>query len=131
MSSRQLIAVASEDAAGLEGEVAMHFGRCPRYTMVEVEDGRILTSRTVENPHFDQHQPGVMPRFIHGLGAKVIIAGGMGPRAIQMFQGFGVEVATGATGRVDKVVEAYLSGMISGTVPCRHDHPDSCGGHGH
>ena len=130
MISKQVIAVASEDAAGLQGEVAMHFGRCPYYTLVTLEGGQITSTKTVENPHFDHHQPGVMPRFIHGLGADVILAGGMGPRAIQIFQSVGVTVATGATGRVDKVVEAYLAGKISGIVPCQHDHPESCGGHG-
>lgn len=129
MSSKQTIAVASEDPRGLQGEVAMHFGRCPYYTLVEIEDGRIGASKSVENPHFGNHQPGVMPRFIHGLGADVILAGGMGPRAIQMFQGFGMTVATGAVGQVEKVVEAFLKGELSGIVPCHHDHPESCGGH--
>jgi predicted Fe-Mo cluster-binding NifX family protein len=129
MSNKKIVAVASEDDRGLSAEVAMHFGRCPFYTLVEVEEGRTLTSRTVPNPHFGQHQPGVMPRFIHGLGAQVILAGGMGPRALQLFQGFGMDVVTGAIGRVDKVVEAYLNGSISGIVPCQHDHPESCGGH--
>ncbi len=130
MSNTQTVAVASEDERGLSAEVAMHFGRCPFYTLVEVEDGEIGRAKTIQNPHYEHHQPGVMPRFIHGLGAQVILAGGMGPRAIQMFQGFGVDVVTGAVGSVDKVVEAYLSGKINGIVPCQHDHPESCGGHG-
>jgi len=129
MSAKQTIAVASEDQAGLTGEVAMHFGRCPYYTLIDVEEGRLGRAKIIENPYFGEHKPGVMPRFVHGLGADVILAGGMGPRAVQMFESFGMTVATGAKGRVDKVVEAYLDGQISGIVPCSHDHPESCGGH--
>jgi predicted Fe-Mo cluster-binding NifX family protein len=70
-----------------------------------------------------------MPRFIQGLGVDTILAGGMGPRAIDMFSRFGIDVATGLTGTVRDVVESYLRGEVSGTVPCRHDHADGCGGH--
>jgi predicted Fe-Mo cluster-binding NifX family protein len=86
--------------------------------------------RVVPNPHAVRHIPGVMPRFIYEHGAQVIIAGGMGPRAIRMFEDLGVEVVTGVTGRVGALVSAYLDGEIGGVVPCVHDHPDSCGGHG-
>ncbi len=126
MSRKQLLAVASEDNRALDGEVSMHFGRCPYYTLVEVVDGRVESARAVENPHYGNHQPGMMPRYISGLGAHVVLAGGMGPKAIQLFAGMGVDVATGAVGRVDKVVEAFLDGSLTGVVPCQHDHPESC-----
>jgi predicted Fe-Mo cluster-binding NifX family protein len=129
MTQRTFIAVAAEDNRGLQGQVSMHFGRCPYFTVVEVLDGAIQGARAVENPHYGNHQPGAVPQFIHSLGANVILAGGMGPRAVQMFHGFGIDVATGAIGRVDKVLGAYLSGELSGIVPCQHDHPESCGGH--
>ena len=82
------------------------------------------------NPHFNAHKPGVLPEFVRDLGANVIIAGGMGPRAIDMFHGYGIDVATGTVGAVAAVVEAYLRGEHRGVVPCAHDHPDSCGEHG-
>ncbi|MBN1774303.1 MAG: P-loop NTPase [Deltaproteobacteria bacterium] len=122
------IAVACEDDRGLDGQVSGHFGRCPTYTVVEVQDGKIAGARVEVNPHFGNHEPGVMPAFVHGLGADLIIAGGMGPRAIDMFVDFGIEVVTGAGGNVRRVVEAYLRGELKGIVPCSHDHPESCGG---
>ena len=123
------VAIASDDNNGLTGEVSMHFGRCRYYILAEVEKGRVLSSKTEENPYFGNHMPGQMPVFIKGLGADVIVAGGMGPRAIQMFNGYGIEVATGAGGKVENVLEAYLSGDLTGIVPCAHDHPESCGRH--
>ncbi len=129
MTGERLIAVASEDSSGLDGQVSAHFGRCPFYVLVKVNgDTEIEFQILVANPHFDSHQPGMMPRFIRGLGADVIIAGGMGPRAIDMFHGFGMDVATGAVGSVEEVIGAYLRGEHRGVVPCAHDHPDSCGG---
>lgn len=129
MTASRLIAIAAEDDQGLDGEVSAHFGRCPHYVMVEVEEGKLGPATVLPNPYFEAHRPGVVPSFLRDQGANVILAGGMGPRAIGMFHGFGIEVATGAIGNVGKVLEAYLRGEIQGTAPCAHDHPNSCGGH--
>jgi predicted Fe-Mo cluster-binding NifX family protein len=129
MSEETLIAIAAEDDRGLDAQVGAHFGRCPYYVLVEANGGTVAGSRVVANPYFDLHRPGVMPRFIRDLGANVIIAGGMGPRAIEMFHGFGIDVATGTTGAVEDVLGAYLRGEHRGVVPCAHDHPNSCHEH--
>ena len=131
VSEIKSIAVAAEDEVGLDGQVAGHFGRCRAYVVVETAGGEIRGDRVVPNPHAEAHQPGQMPRFIQGLGVDAILAGGMGPRAINMFAQAGIDVATGLTGTVRDVVGSYLRGELSGTVPCRHDHPSSCGGGHH
>ena len=125
----KLIAIASENDQGLQGIVSAHFGRCPFYTLVEVEGEKVGNHRVQANPHFGQHQPGQMPRFIKSLGADIILAGGMGPRAVDMFHAFGIGVATGVAGTVGEAVNAYMEGRLRGIVPCQHDHPQSCGGH--
>ncbi len=130
MSEERLIVVAAEDACGFDGEVSGHFGRCPFFLLAEANGTTATVSEVVPNPHFGAHQPGAVPRFIRDIGAEVIIAGGMGPRAIEMFHGFGIDVATGVTGTVATVLGAYLRGEHRGVVSCAHDHPDSCGGHG-
>ncbi len=127
--AKKTIAIAAEDDKGLDGEVSHHFGRCLSYVVAEVEGGKVVSTRVQMNPHYENHQPGQMPVFIRGLGADVILAGGMGPRAVAMFQQFGMEVATGAIGNVGRVLDAYLAGQVEGIVPCSHDHPDSCGKH--
>ena len=127
--TRKQIAVAAEDDKGFDGQVSHHFGRCPFYFLVEVEGDQIVESKVEQNPFYGNHQPGQMPAFIRDLGANVILAGGMGPRAIDLFINMGIEVATGAVGNVKNVLDAYLRGDIKGIVPCAHDHADSCGGH--
>jgi len=117
------IAFACEDDTGLQSEVSAHFGRCPYYTVVEVEGNEIVRSEVLKNPYFDNHQPGAVPQFIQTQNVNVMIAGGMGPRAIDLFTQFGIEVATGVQGQVKNVAAAYLDGRISGVAPCEHhDH---------
>ena len=123
------IAFSCEDGRGLQSEMSMHFGRCSHYTLVDVEGADIKKVQVIDNPYFNNHVPGVVPGFIHEQGADVMIAGGMGPRAIQLFEGFGIEVATGVGGTVENVLKAYLAGTVKGSAACAHDHGDNCGGH--
>ena len=113
------IAFACEEGKGLEGTSAHHFGRCPYYVFVEVENGQIQSVETRENPYFNSHATGVVPEFIAGQGAGVIITGGMGPRAIDLFRRLGVQPITGAAGRLGDVLDDYLAGKLSGVAPCK------------
>ncbi len=120
-SSKKRIAVAAEDDRGLESNVSAHFGRCPYYTMVEVEGDKISLSYKVENPFYGAHgNQGQVPAFIRDQGASVIISGGMGQRAVGFFNEFGIEAVTGAAGKIKDVIEAYLSGNLKGYEPCAH-----------
>ena len=122
------IAFATEDKLGLDGEVSMHFGRCSYYTFLDVEGNNEVKSwQVVDNPYLDNHVPGKVPEFIHSQQVNVMIAGGMGPRAIQFFDEFGIEAVTGAFGKIKDVLDAYLRGELRGAGACHHDHPDSCG----
>jgi len=122
------IALACEDDQGLDGQMSQHFGRCPYYLIVDVEGDEIKKTDSVNNPYYNNHVPGMVPQFINEQRANVMIAGGMGPRAIDMFTSLGMEVVTGAIGNVGNILQAYLRGEISGVEPCEHDYP---GGHNH
>ncbi len=119
--NKKKIAVAADDDGGINAEVSAHFGRCPYYTIVEVENDSIHLSYKVENPFYQKHgPPGQVPEFIRDQNANVIIAGGMGQRAVGFFDQFGIEAVTGAAGKVQAVVNAYLKGALKGTTPCEH-----------
>ena len=122
------IALACDDNQGLNGQISQHFGRCPYYLLVDIEGDEIKKTDIVSNPYFDNHLPGMVPKFISEKRVSVMIAGGMGPRAIDMFTNLGIGVATGAMGNAGNVLKAYLRGEISGVEPCQHDHP---AGHDH
>ena len=117
------IALASQDNLGLEGQMSGHFGRCPYYTLVDVEDGKIQGVSVVENPFYNSHEPGKVPAFVHSQNVDVMIAGGMGPMAINLFNGYGIEVVTGYMGIVRNVLDAYLRGEAKGASGCaEHEH---------
>lgn len=120
------IAVSADDKKGLDSIVGPHFGRCPYFVLVDVEDRRVKEVREVENPFYGNHQPGQVPGFIASLGANVMLTGGMGGRAILFFEQYGIEGVTGAYGTVRQSVERYLSGQLRGAVPCRESQE-----HGH
>lgn len=125
------ITFACDDSKGLDAGISGHFGRCPFYTTVDMDENAIKDVNVTENPYYDNHVSGEAPRFISGLKSNVMIAGGMGPKAIDMLNSYGIEVCTGMSGIVRDVIEDYLRGQVTGTVPCAHDHQDSCGGSGH
>jgi predicted Fe-Mo cluster-binding NifX family protein len=108
------IAVACEN-----GKVSAHFGHCPEYKLYDVLDGKVGASSTLANPG---HQPGVLPGYLASHGVNCIIAGGMGPRAVQLFEQNNIEVVLGAKGNVDEVVSKYLDGSLKlGKSTCEHD----------
>ena len=120
-SSNLRIAVAAEDDRGLESLVSAHFGRAPYYAVVEASGAEITSCRMVDNPFFTDHgSPGQVPSFVNDQGADVIIAGGMGGRAVGFFEQFSIEPVTGAVGTVGECVIKYLKGELKGTVSCKH-----------
>ena len=126
-----LIAVSSEGNQCLDSPVSAHFGRCPYFTLAEVEDGEITSVRAVENPYFSAHRPGQVPAFVHEQGADVMLTGGMGQRAIQFFQQFGIEAATGAQGTVRHALKMYFKEELREAEPCAESKAHAASGHHH
>jgi len=75
------------------GVLDAHFGHCKFFILMQVEDGKIASEKRLTPP---PHEPGVLPKWLAGQGATDIIAGGMGQRAIQIFNQHGVNVFVGA-----------------------------------
>jgi len=112
------IAFASEENKGLESAMGYHFGRCPYYVFVDVEDKEIKKVETKTNPFLNRHEPGVVPQFIAREKADVIIAGGMGPRAVEWFNSLKIEPITAASGKIKDVLKDYLNGELKGANVC-------------
>jgi predicted Fe-Mo cluster-binding NifX family protein len=122
------IAVSADNKNGLDSVVSPHFGRCPHFVLVDLDDHEVTEVQEVDNPYYGHHQPGQVPALIDSLGANVMLTGGMGGRAIMFFQQFGIEGVTGAYGTVRQSVERYLGGQLKGAAPCKeseeHGHGD-------
>jgi predicted Fe-Mo cluster-binding NifX family protein len=91
--------------------VSAHFGRCPSFTIVDIEKNKVAKKEIVDNPG---HQPGFIPQFLHEKGVQCIIAGGMGMRATGFFNELGIQAVVGVGGRVDEVIEKLQKGTLEG-----------------
>lgn len=104
-----------------DGRLCMHFGHCQQFALVEVdeEDHNALTTESLTPP---PHEPGLLPRWLHEKGVDLVIAGGMGQRAQQLFTQSGVKVLVGAPAESpEQLVADYLAGKLqSGTNACDH-----------
>jgi len=107
-------------AVASEGEmVTEHFGHCENFNIYETENNRIICFESVPNPG---HKPGFLPNFLADLGVSVIISGGMGGGAIDIFAQRGIEVVTGASGLALKAAENYLNDKLKSTNSVCHEH---------
>lgn len=116
------IAVASEGKA-----VTGHFGHCTNFNLYDADNGVIVREESIPNPG---HRPGFLPNFLADRGVNVIISGGMGGGAVDIFNDRDVQVVVGASGDAKTAVLSYLSGELktTGSVCREHRHHDSCNG---
>lgn len=70
-----------------------HFGHARVFTFVEILDNNIIKTYERTPP---PHETGVLPRWAASEGATDIIAGGMGQKAIQIFNQNNINVFVGA-----------------------------------
>lgn len=112
--------------ASIGKNVTEHFGHCENFNVFEVENGKIINDKSIPNPG---HRPGFLPNFLADLGVKVIISGGMGGGAIDIFNERGVQVITGASGDAETAVNNYLKGELvsTGSICNKHEHHSECG----
>lgn len=102
-----------------DGKLTAHFGHCQEFAMIDVEEKQIKKKEILVPP---PHEPGVLPKWLHDLGTNVIIAGGMGNRALTLFEENGIQVVTGAPSLVpEELVQSYLeNSLVSGNNLCDH-----------
>lgn len=102
---KKLIAVPSSN--GLLDE---HFGHCRQFVLLSVEGDRIISESTIDAP---PHEPGLLPKFLAEKGVTDVIAGGMGNRAIQLFNQHQVNVFVGAPKQAPKeIANGFLNGSL-------------------
>ncbi len=101
-------------------EAAQHFGHCDNFEIYDIEDKKVISKTILQNPG---HAPGVLPPFLHQHGVNVVIAGGMGQRARDLFTENNIQTITGLTGTMDQILNAYLNNTLQATnETCSHDH---------
>lgn len=106
------IAIPSENDNGLESNISMHFGRCKYYTFVDIADKEIKNVEVVKVP-YEEHGYGDLPNFVKQHGGNIVIAYGIGARAINYFNQIGIDVITGVSGKIKDIVKSFIEGTLS------------------
>lgn len=121
------IAISAEDLAGNKTVVADHFGRCSKFLVYEINDEKeVLREEVFSNPLQGGHGGACeLPAYVKEYNANVIIAGGMGHRAIAQFGQFGIQVITAPGMEVQDALMGYLKGDLIGYEECAGHHRES------
>jgi Mrp family chromosome partitioning ATPase/predicted Fe-Mo cluster-binding NifX family protein len=103
------------------GRLCNHFGHCETFAVMDVD----MNNKTIvlrEDLPAPPHEPGLLPRWLQERGVNVVIAGGMGSRAMGLFAERGIEVIVGASSAdPESIVSNYLSdALVTGQNVCDH-----------
>jgi predicted Fe-Mo cluster-binding NifX family protein len=105
----------------VNGKLSAHFGHCQQFAIIDVDDEakKIKGSEMLTPP---AHEPGVLPQWLGGMNVQIIIAGGMGNRAQQLFVQNQIQVLCGAPdAEPTELVEQYLNKtLVTGDNICDH-----------
>lgn len=104
-----------------EGKLAIHFGHCQAFAIIDIDASakKIIGRQDIPAP---PHEPGLLPRWLAERGVNMVIAGGMGNRAIDLMAQQNIQVILGAQQDIpEKVVMDHLTGTLqTGENPCDH-----------
>ncbi len=105
-----------------------HFGHCQFFALINTDGDKIISEEKVVPP---PHEPGLLPRWLANKGVTDIIAGGMGQKAIQLFNQGGVNAFVGAPQlSARELVEGHLQGKLRFNANyCNHDPSHECDSH--
>lgn len=108
------VATSAEDS-GLDSPLSSLFGRCKWFVIVNVEDGEIVDSQSIENTATNQASGAgtVAAQLIGDKGAGVLISGGIGPKAFSALEKWDIEMYEGKSGTVRENVESLLSDSLN------------------
>ena len=101
------------------GRLCAHFGHCEKFAIVDTDNDKIIGETLLTPP---VHQPGVYPQFLAQNGVNVIISGGMGMKAQELFAMNNIEVCVGVNADTPaQLVQEYLNNkLVTGQNLCDH-----------
>ena len=111
-----------------QGEIFQHFGHTPQFKVYEVQNGQVVSSE-VYNTGSSGH--GALAGLLGGMGAQVLICGGIGGGAQMALASAGIQIYGGVSGDADEAVEALLAGQLAYNPNVRCNHHDHHHGEGH
>jgi uncharacterized protein len=111
--SDALIAISSS-SEDLEGPIAGRFGRCRYFLLVSIENGKIVSFKSITNPQVDA-RGGVgmaVVQMLANLNVEGIITENIGPRAIDVLEQFHIPVYQ-ASGSKREAIQLFTKNKLS------------------
>lgn len=101
------------------GQLCAHFGHCQQFALIKVEENKVVSEDYITPP---PHEPGLLPGWLAEFGVTDIIAGGMGQRAINLFNEQNIKVNIGVQAKKPKelVIDWIGNTLITGVNACDH-----------
>jgi predicted Fe-Mo cluster-binding NifX family protein len=101
------------------GILCTHFGHCQQFSIIDTSDNIIIGEILVTPP---PHEPGLLPGWLAEKGVTDVIAGGMGQRAIGLFNQQQINVFVGAPLKSPKELASDLLAdtLEAGANYCDH-----------
>ena len=109
--------------SGISSTVGAHFVKVLVYAILETETGELSF---IDNTSEHMGGVGLPPELLSKAGVSVMLCGGLGPKAVDMFTSLGIQVYVGAKGTVKETLDAYKEGKL-----VRADHQNACQEHHH
>jgi predicted Fe-Mo cluster-binding NifX family protein len=110
-----------------------HFGHCEVFTVITTgENNQVINKEEVPSLDDCGCKSGIA-ELLNEKGVSLMLAGSMGPGALNKLNAAGIDVIRGCSGEVNQVVADYLQGsLVDSGIGCdHHDHHGNHDQHGH
>ena len=113
-----------------EEQVFQHFGKCAGFKMVEIEEGKVVSSTDVSS---NGNGHSALVEFLKEQGVQVLVCGGIGEGARNALAEKNIQLISGAKGHLDIIINKLTKGTLmddpSGKCDHHHEEHDGCGEH--
>lgn len=103
------LCIPSNTKGGLEDQVGYHFGRVDNYTIFDDDKNEV---EIIKNTSTHRGGTKLPAELLREHKVDIMICGGIGRRAIQLFEQFGVEIYVDAQGTVREAIEQYKNDQL-------------------
>ncbi|MFZ2500132.1 NifB/NifX family molybdenum-iron cluster-binding protein [Methanosarcina sp.] len=103
------VSIPTRDENGMNGIVEQHFGKAPTYTIIDTETEEVTI---IANDSEHTGGVGLPPEYLHKNGVDIMLCGGLGVKAVRMFESYGIKVFVGAGSTVRDTFEAWKAGKL-------------------
>ena len=110
-----------------DGKIDGHFGHCEYFTIVTVEDEKIVAEQRMDPPQGCGCKSQIVP-LMAKMGVTVMLAGNMGQGAVNVLGAHNIQVVRGCSGIPKEAVLKWLTGQLQDSNQTCQDH-GSCNHH--